>query len=63
MRWLNDCGITEANCDRLAAFLEFFPNLEELHFSDNPINTEMARNILEVRVFLCNDEIGRIVGR
>jgi pterin-4a-carbinolamine dehydratase len=48
--WLNDCGITEANCDRLAAFLEFFPNLEELHFSDNPINTEMARNMLEVLI-------------
>ena len=47
----------------MAAFLEFFPNLEELHFSDNPINTEMARNILEVRVFLCNGEIGRMVGR
>ena len=29
---------------------------EELYFSDNPTNTEMARNMREVRGFLCNDE-------
>ena len=39
--------ITDANAARMVSFVEMFPGLEELHFSDNEISTDTAAQILQ----------------
>ena len=39
--------ITDRNLERLATLLEIFPDLDELHLSDNEFGTETVVNIIQ----------------